>query len=510
MAYQYNWSNGATTAALIDLPAGVYSLAIIDDQGCQSSTSAMLEQPNDLIIAAVVDSNVSCFGLDNGGVTASVSGGIAPYQYAWSNNETTASISGLTAGSYTLSLTDANGCIKTISRTISQPDSLSAIAKMERDASCFGFENGAVSVLAKGGTAPYEFSWSNGAFTASNGSLSAGTYSVVVSDKFGCQDTASATVGQPSEILSILTVDAEAACGNSNEGALSAAISGGIGPYTYLWSNGATTADLDSLTEGEYTLTITDATGCIQTDTAWIDVLDETAPTVLTQSMSVIPDSNGQVFLQPEDLDAGSFDACGIASMTVSPSQLDCSNMGETPITLTVTDNSGNTASAMATVSIPEISTEVNLDGFLFSATATNAEYQWVDCVRGQAAIPGATEQSFSPQESGIYAVQISQYGCVRTSQCVEVRGVGIADLAFRAQLNLYPNPTSGDFAIDLGEVMREVRVIISTVEGKILSESTYENVGKIQQRISGAEGFYFIRVIGPDQQQTMFKITKR
>jgi gliding motility-associated-like protein len=265
MPYSYLWSNGATTEDLSGLSAGAYDVTVTDANGCSSVSSATINNVGGPSLSA--DATDATCGSSNGTIALTVSGGTMPYSYLWSNGATTEDLSGLSAGAYDVTVTDANGCSSVSSATINNVGgpSLSADAT---DATC-GSSNGTIALTVSGGTMPYSYLWSNGATTEDLSGLSAGTYDVTVTDANGCSSVSSATinnVGGPS-----LSADAtDATCGSSN-GTIALTVSGGTMPYSYLWSNGATTEDLSGLSAGTYDVTVTDANGCSSVSSATIN-----------------------------------------------------------------------------------------------------------------------------------------------------------------------------------------------------------------------------------------------
>jgi hypothetical protein len=149
------------------------------------------------------------------------------------------------AGSYTVTVTDQNGATASTSATVGEPPVMSVDCS-HIDVTISGGSNGSASVVASGGTGPYTYLWSNGATTASISGLTAGPYSVTVTDSHGCQSSCTTTVGQPNP-LSIIAVPTNALCNGSSNGSVNATASGGVGPYTYLWSNGVTTEDISGV-----------------------------------------------------------------------------------------------------------------------------------------------------------------------------------------------------------------------------------------------------------------------
>ena len=254
--------HGATTAAVSSLAAGTYTVTITDANGCTNSNSTTVTQPAALVAASSVSSAISGNGLSDGQITASATGGTTPYTYAWNDGQTTATATGLSAGTYTVTLSDANGCTDTSSTTLSGPAALIASASTSSHVSCNGLADGAATASASGGSGAYTYAWSNAATTASISSLAAGTYTVTITDNNGITDTASTVVTQPNALVAATVANSNASCNGSSDAGATASATGGTTPYTYSWNTGATTAAVSSLSAGTYTVTVTDNNGC--------------------------------------------------------------------------------------------------------------------------------------------------------------------------------------------------------------------------------------------------------
>jgi hypothetical protein len=289
MPYTYAWSNAATTASITGLIAGNYSVTITDANGCFDSTSITITEPASLVSSIIADSNVSCNTGNDGGATASAIGGTMPYTYAWSNTATTAAITGLTAGAYSVTITDANGCFDSTTVTITEPTAVVASTMADSNASCNGVNDGVATASAIGGTGAYTFNWSNGQTTATANGLGAGTHTVTITDVNGCFDTANVLITEPDLLIATATLDNDVNCNGGNDGQATVSAIGGTTPYTYLWSNGQTTATAAGLAAATYFVTVTDSNGCFDSDSV---VISE--PTILVASISL--DSNASCF----------------------------------------------------------------------------------------------------------------------------------------------------------------------------------------------------------------------
>lgn len=280
--YSYVWSNAASVEDISNIPAGNYSVVVTDNNGCQENLMNIIVNQPAAITAPANITHVNCFGNNNGAIDITVGGGTSPYSYAWSNGDTTQDISGLTAGTYSLTITDNNNCQASFNYSVNQPQQLSLVLQ-PTNITCFGDNNGSINLTVIGGTAPFSYSWSNSATTEDISGLTAGTYTVNVSDNNGCTASGSATITSPAAIT-LSTNVTNATCSGVNNGTIDLILTGGTGPFTFFWSNGATTEDITGLGAGTYSVTVTDANGCQATTSATIS-----QPTAINLSTSSTP-----------------------------------------------------------------------------------------------------------------------------------------------------------------------------------------------------------------------------
>ncbi|RYY60632.1 MAG: hypothetical protein EOO05_09215 [Chitinophagaceae bacterium] len=281
-SYTYLWSpSGGTAATASGLATGTYECTITDGNGC-SIVQEIVILEGASITSSTTQSNVKCNGASDGEATVSAAGGVAPYSYLWSNGETTAAITGLSAGTYTCTITASNGCSTTASVTISEPAARS-IVKSGTNVTCFGASDGTASVVVTGGTAPYNYIWMPGAqTTATATNLAPGSYTCNVYDANGCGSTRTVVITGPTQIVATST-QVNNTCSSGTAGSATVAASGGSGSYTYNWSpSGGTAATATGLAGGTYTCTITDGTGCFITKTFTI-----TAPAAMAINPSI-------------------------------------------------------------------------------------------------------------------------------------------------------------------------------------------------------------------------------
>ncbi len=259
--YFYAWSNTATTQDLSFVGAGTYNLVITDSQGCTFNIQRVLGQPapNGISLSPTA---VLCYGDSTGGINLSVSGGTAPYTYSWSTSDTTQNISNLNAGSYSVTVTDAQSCQINGTATVIQPSAPLVIFETHLDALCVGAQQGSIDLTVMGGTGNYIYQWTNNETTEDITNLVAGTYSVTVTDDNNCQDTSSITILDPSNTMVLSETHTNVTCFGVDNGTVNLNVIGGAGNYTYLWSNNATTQDISNLAATNYFVTVTDGNNC--------------------------------------------------------------------------------------------------------------------------------------------------------------------------------------------------------------------------------------------------------
>jgi gliding motility-associated-like protein len=263
----YTYTLGAvnnSTGIFNNLAAGNYLVVATDASGCSNSQQVSITAPPALTLSAAVQQQVSCFGGNNGQLVATGSGGTGLLSFKWNDpaQQTTATASNLAIGVYTVTVTDINGCTKTAQATITQPTDLS-LAAQATAATCFGTATGSATASGSGGTQPYQFAWSNMVSTPNNPNLPAGNYTITVTDANGCAETSFVIVGQPTA-LNLTVTNTSVACNGGNNGTATAAITGGVGPYSYKWNTTPTqtTPTAINLVAQTYLVTVTDANGC--------------------------------------------------------------------------------------------------------------------------------------------------------------------------------------------------------------------------------------------------------
>ncbi|MGH1338662.1 MAG: choice-of-anchor L domain-containing protein [Aureispira sp.] len=263
MPYTYLWNNGGTTATRNGLSAGAYTATITDASGCSLVAGPYTINNNAGTLAATAATTDEQCGNAGGAITITTIGGTAPYTYAWSNSATTASLSGLTAGLYSVTISDANGCAVVVNTTINNTTGALAITNAAIvDEQC---SNGAgnIAITATGGTMPYTYAWSNGGNTATISNLAAINYTLTLTDANGCALITTYNVGNNPGNLQVASINTTDENCSDGTGSIDVTLTGGTFPLTYAWSNGANTEDITNLNAGVYLATVTDANACV-------------------------------------------------------------------------------------------------------------------------------------------------------------------------------------------------------------------------------------------------------
>jgi hypothetical protein len=292
--YTYMWDANAssqTTQTATGLMAGAYVVTFTDVNGCAGIDTITIANPNAPTASASASTMITCFNTLDGQVTAAGAGGTGPYTYLWSDGQSTAVATGLGAGVYNVTVTDGASCTGISSVTLTAPSEMTiAPTTVLTNVSCNGGTDGAIALVITGGTPGYNYAWSNGATTASLTGLSAGTYMGSVTDANGCSVAGPVPITEPAVL-------AAAAADNGN-GSATASATGGTAPYTYMWSDGQTTATATGLMSNTYGVTVTDANGCT-TPTTVVVVVVAIGDIANLNSLSMSPNpTSANVFVE--------------------------------------------------------------------------------------------------------------------------------------------------------------------------------------------------------------------
>jgi len=307
---EINWNTLATSSSLENLGAGTYTISIVDEAGCSVSEEITIEEPSEIQINLVA-SNGNCATTPE--ISAWVNGGTAPYSYEWSNGMTTETISDLEAGMYTVSITDNNGCEQVDAVEIEPSAPPMLIETASENPSCVDDANGSINVNTMGGTPPYDYSWQHDENINSPelNNLSAGDYTVVITDSEGCQFVTTINIDTPNAI----TVTSNITSSTQGVDATITAL-GGTPPYQYNWNDGHIGVFYPNIIPGEYLVTVTDSNGCQQIETVVVNLTSITELDGL-ESLNIFPNpvsdilNINAVFTQKENIQISLLDVLG-------------------------------------------------------------------------------------------------------------------------------------------------------------------------------------------------------
>jgi gliding motility-associated-like protein len=279
-AYSYSWTRNsapyAVTEDITNLSPGTYVVTVTDANLCGPKTAIFtITEPPLLVVSLVSQTNVLCYGAATGAINASVVGGTPnplslDYIYSWTGpngyTATTQNISNLFAGTYVLTVTDFNGCIKTLTVTITQSTAIT-IAYTTTPITCYGANNASLSTTITGGNPPYTFQWNNLSTSLTQSNLSAGSYIITVTDNVGCIKTETIVIPE-APIFTVNPIVTQVSCFGAHNGSINMNLIGGISPVALTWSDGSTAGLIrNNLGPGVYTATISDGTPCYITRT---------------------------------------------------------------------------------------------------------------------------------------------------------------------------------------------------------------------------------------------------
>ncbi|WP_162819802.1 PKD domain-containing protein [Kordia sp. SMS9] len=359
--YTYAWTgpNGFTSTDqnLTNLAGGTYNLTVTDANGCDDTLSVLITQPDEIVIT-FTSTEPLCFDDNNGSITiTSITGGSGSYTIAWSNLGEGLSQTNLSAGDYTITVTDTNNCTASVTVTIPPPISFT-IAPVVQQISCFGANDGSINLNFQGGQEPIDFAWTDDANAGTErNNLGPGAYTVNITDATPCSYTETFIIIQPAELTLSGNITNALDCDDASSGAINLLISGGSEPYTVSWSNGETSEDLNDIPAGDYLVNVVDGNGCEASDTFTIirppeiviDVATETVVNCAAFSASQIFTAQVSGGVPPFSLNWSSGIVTGVNDEMMTTSQNGL-------VILDVTDALGCTASYTFEVDIPEFS----------------------------------------------------------------------------------------------------------------------------------------------------------
>lgn len=335
--YTYAWSNSSTQQDLSAVTAGTYCVTVVDlTYNVTISNCATVTEPAAIVATAVID-NVNCFGGSDGKINMSVSGGVGPYGYHWSNNDNVEDLLGVAAGQYIVTITDASLCVARDTFDLTEPAVLVVNISVQ-EISCNGLSDGRLTAVPTGGTSPYFYQWNNNSSASGLNNLGAGTYSVTVYDNEGCIQADTASLTQPLPLSTSGTV-INLQCATNPNGAIDLTVTNGTGNISYTWSDGnASTQDRANLKKGTYSVTVLDGNGCTTTNTFTVNSPDTFVVTATVTDASVFGGNDGAI-----DLTATGGVAPYLYSWSNGAQTQDITGLTAQCYSATVSDNNGCT-----------------------------------------------------------------------------------------------------------------------------------------------------------------------
>ena len=421
-AYSYSWApTGDTTTTVNNLPGGVYTITVTDINGCTFTASVTVNVTGAPSLTITAQVNVLCVGDSTGQATVNASGGSAPYTYSWSTVpvQTSATAAGLSAGTYSVTVTDSLGCAQTVSVTITQPPPF-GLAISQVNVLCHGDSTGSASIGVSGGTAPYSYVWTPGGDTTfSISNISSGIYIVLITDSNGCTVSFGFSISEPPQ-LSVSATSTDVLCFGDSNGTASANVSGGTPAYSYLWTPGSwTTFSVSNLSAGNYIVAITDSNGCTTQDTVLIN-----SPTQVSAAIAVTNGcgTNGSAAVTA----SGGTTAYSYLWSPTGDTANSVSGLISGTYTCTVTDANGCTQSVSSIITnfpAPVISVgsdvTINIGDSTVLSAAGGGTYLWTPSAGLNCTT--CSSPTASPSATTYYCVTVTDTNGCSDSACVRV-----------------------------------------------------------------------------------------
>jgi len=340
--FSYLWNTGSNQQSISNLSEGTYTITATDALGCTAEQSITFNDPPAITIDVITQTDATCFGGSDGVIRVDAEQGRAPYSYRWAHGPNGALITGLSAGNYTVTVTDANGCTASTTYSIGQTPEITIGFPAGNGISCFGEADGAVVAQASGGNGNFSYAWSNGATTPNNTDLSAGTYTVTATDGQGCTEVGSFTFSNPPQVTVGVLTQTDVSCPGGNDGSIRVRGANGVTPYSFQWGHGPTTPLITNLTAGTYTVTVTDNNGCTGSRSITIDE-GSSGPSVgvTVTNVSCFGESDGTATATVN----GGTPPFSYSWSNTTQTTSTITNLPSGPYTVTVTDANGCTGS---------------------------------------------------------------------------------------------------------------------------------------------------------------------
>lgn len=487
--YQYQLNSGAYQGANLfsGLSPASYTVQVRDTQGCVAAygQNVTITEPA-MLTVSVTHTDVSTVGGNDGSATATASGGTPAYTYYWSNSVSGNPITGLTAGTYCLTVSDSHNCTATGCGFINQPGctGFNVTQVIPINISCYGANDGRLAITATGGQAPYQYAINNGAFQSDSvfTNLSPGTYTVQVRDTLGCVANyqQSTTITEPA-VLTLSVTHTDVSTPGAMDGTATATVTGGSTPYTYNWTNGEHTSTITGLAAGIYCLTVADANACTAIG---CDSITEPA----TCSTTINRTNTGGVYgFTTTNTGTAPYTYLwsldGDSVSNTANLQLNLTAAGNYSVCVTVTDanNCTSTACDVVTIAAPVCAATINFTRLdtVYSFTTANtgvAAYTYLWSLNGDS-ISNSANPQIVLTGAGSYSVCVTvtdANNCTATD-CEVILVSGINEET-QIQAQLFPNP-AGNYAQLLVAIEKDmsIKLTVTDLAGRVVKENTLQ-----------------------------------
>ncbi|MGA9638736.1 PKD domain-containing protein, partial [Flavobacterium sp.] len=527
--YFYDWKgpNGFTSSTqnITNIYAGMYDLIVTDNSGCTEALRVILLQPTEIIITATT-TPIICYGGNDASINIAVSGGITPYTIGWSSLGGGVFQDNLSAGDYLVTITDANNCVKSLSVNIPEAP-IFTIKPVVKNITCFGDHDGSINLNIIGGISPVKLVWDDSA-TAGNvrNNLGPGSYTVTITDSKPCTITKTFIILEPQLMVLSANLTHAFDCNDANSGAINLLVSGGSAPFTYTWSNGATSEDLSTIPAGNYLVTVKDVNGCTKQAQYNInrppplvtDVVTKTDFNCETKYVRQTFAAQVSGGVPPYQLTWSSGTVSGVNNEFMNTTQ-------NGTVILYATDALGCLSNYTFTVAIPSLGTPsfntssyANLtygiysihDPIQFTNTATGdyINIRW-DFGDGTFSTEGNPIHTFiNPKEYTVTQTVTYPYGCVyeqKTTFLVEKGYVLVVPNAFTPN-----NDSFNDTFRPVTKALKKIRLDIYDTWGSIIYSETGDDLrgwdGKIKG-VNAENGNYYCKVSGETFYNTIINV---
>lgn len=488
--YSYSWSNGASTQDLSSLNPGLYTVTIVDANNCSRIESFTITSPAALS-GSTQTQNPLCNAQSNASINLTMNGGVQPYTYNWSNGSSAEDLSNLIAGTYTVTVTDANLCTQIISANVIAPSAFNVNVNVT-NLLCNGSGAGSINLTVSGAVAPYTYLWSNNATTEDIANLVPAVYSVTITDINGCTVQESATITVPTSLSTTVSVT-DLPCNASGFGSIDLSAGGGIPPYSYLWSNGATTEDLNNLAVGIYNVSVSDVNACSATRSVTVSEPSALSLNLQPTNISCNNETNGSINL---NANGGTSPYSFIWSNNATTE--DISGLSAGTFGLTISDANGCSATNATSITQPapySISAQISFET-LGNDGAINLDVQGATTPYTYIWNNGETTEDLSGIIGGNYTVTVIDANNCDTVLTFNVPTVvSVNQLRIDNALKLYPNPASDLISLSAEYPLIAEIITIFDAAGKEIVQYHNTNLPLEMDTNNLSPGLYIIRV---------------